>query len=72
MQSANSVERLVNDPEGGGVQVFSAGMVSPSPDLLDSALGCALLLASVLGCAERRVRKAGGCSHLTPGSLDQE
>lgn len=49
MQSANSVGRLVNDLEGGGVHVVSAGMVTLSPDSLDSALRCALPPASVLG-----------------------
>lgn len=49
VQSANSVDRLVNDLEGGGVHVVSAGMVTLLPDSLDSALRCALPPASVLG-----------------------
>lgn len=65
-------ERKFRRPAGERPGGWRAGSRSPRPGWphrhqtrwMDSALGCALLLASVLGCAERRVRKAGGCTHL--------
>lgn len=80
VQTANSAGKQVNAApavpgrrESRGVQVVSPGMVTPRGRTCRTRLWAAPFLSPPPGLgAEGRVRTAGGCSHFTPGSHDQE
>lgn len=80
VQTANSAAKQVNAapavPAGArvaGSRASRPGMVTPSGRTCRTRLWAAPSLSPLPGLgAEGRVRKAGECSHFTPGSHDQE